>query len=130
MSSNETLCTHDPHKHVELTLAFTFIILGSLILLIVCSCCAYRFMSYHRLLAARDEALMERVREALQTTRVLTFTAAFIRASDFLAMGELKSYETIRDAGLHVYRDRYASLRRHFASMVGEALHLRRRSLF
>ena len=47
---------------------------------------------------------------ALEATRKMHFWAAFIRASDFVALGRLTSYEELRDRGLHVYRDSFDEL--------------------
>ena len=82
------------------------LVVGLLILIVACGLITSRFVSYSQLLASNEERVVERVRAAIETTRTLHFTATFIRAVDFLALGELTPYETLRDRGLHVYRDR------------------------
>ena len=52
----------------------------------------------------------ERAKAALETTHNINYTAAFVRASDFLALGCLTSHEALRDEGKLVYRDRFSDL--------------------
>jgi hypothetical protein len=47
---------------------------------------------------------------AIETTRIMRFVACFVRATDFIEAGELRSHETLRDAGKLVYRDTFEDL--------------------
>ena len=44
---------------------------------------------------------------AMETTRKMRFPACFVRAADFLELGELKSHESLRASGKLVYRDTF-----------------------
>ena len=73
--------------------------LSSVALLGLCVFAIVRLTSYRTLLRRRDAADEQRVRAAIETTRRLNHHAAFVRASDFVELGELVMYENLRDEG-------------------------------
>ena len=58
----------------------------------------------------RAQENKDKAQAAIETTRRMRFVACFIRASDFLSMGELKSHEVLRNEGRLVYRDTFDDL--------------------
>ena len=60
--------------------------------------------------AVQNEEETARVREAVAATATLTHAAALVRASDFVELGKLQTYEDMRDRGALVYKDNVDAL--------------------
>jgi hypothetical protein len=63
-----------------------------------------------RLRRAQDARTRQRARLALDTTCHISYPATFLRASDFVTLGELVMHEELRDRGLLLYLDDFERL--------------------
>ena len=79
--------------------------MGTLLVLLV-GFCVWRFYWGHHTRAARNK-FERRVREAVDTLspESLKFPATFVRGTDFIKQGRLRTYEELRDDGLLVSWD-------------------------
>jgi hypothetical protein len=59
---------------------------------------------------SKDSHVRGRLHDAISTTHTLDFHAAYVRATDFLQLGELCSHEQLRDRGMLTYRDTISAL--------------------
>ena len=77
--------------------------MGTLLVLLV-GFCIWRFYWGHHTRAARNK-FERRVREAVDTLspESLKFPATFVRGTDFIKQGRLRTYEELRDDGLLVF---------------------------
>ena len=78
--------------------------LGALLMLTVCIlvCCARRNRNFS---ISTELTTRQTLQKAIETTRNLAFHGAYVKASDFAAMGQLLPHETLRDRGCLVYKD-------------------------
>ena len=83
---------------------------GTILLIIVIIAFQRRCLTHQLFLKQRKAAARDQIKSAIATTGHLRYTAAFLRASDFLKLGELKPHEELRNEGLLVYRDSYDEL--------------------
>jgi len=64
-----------------------------------------QYIRAQRLLRQAGAVTRRQLQLAIDTTSVLSYPAAYVPAKDFLAMGQLLPYETLRDRGILKYRD-------------------------
>ena len=83
---------------------------GALALLIIAAGILWLMRKTRLLQEEQMQIARERAKAALETTHNLQYTAAFIRASDFIALGRLTSHEALRNQGKLIYRDRFGDL--------------------
>ena len=83
---------------------------GSALFLCFAALVAWLYRTRSHLKAQRRANQFEEARKAIEATQRLSYPACFIRASDFVAMGRLRSHEDMRDAGLLVHRDSFEEL--------------------
>jgi hypothetical protein len=83
---------------------------GALLLLCLAGAILWFVRKSNALQRKQQRDAEEQGRSALRMVHDMNFTAAFVRASDFVEMGELQNYETLRNTGKLVFRDRFSDL--------------------
>lgn len=66
--------------------------------------------SYLKLRRERQDRLADKVETTVLGTKHLAYPAAFCKAADFVTLGRLEPYETLRDQNMLVYQDTYYGL--------------------
>ena len=94
-----------PQYHVEIGFSVGSVVTAAFLLLM------WYLIRSTRVYRARERARCRAVaQDAIEATRSMHFWAAFMRASDFIAVGRLLPYEEMRDRNLLVYRDSFSDL--------------------
>lgn len=85
-----------------------FVLITVLVLLLLPLLCFRRAAA--RAHTSRREQLAAIVERSISTTKRLSYPAAFVRASDFVACGRLKSFEELRNDGMLTFCDTFDAL--------------------